>query len=88
MILDSGGGEHAVSVHLDGVVGEADCPPIPSIPARMESFRLRSWVKHGLSFNDIHTGSFPGGEDRGYLESGSPFAASDCVRVLRNRNRP
>lgn len=45
-------------------------------------------VLDGLSFINIHTGSFPGGEVRGYLESGSPFAASDCVRVLPNRNRP
>jgi len=45
-------------------------------------------VLDGLSFINIHTGSFPGGEVRGYLESGSPFAASDCVRVLPNRSRP
>ena len=45
-------------------------------------------VLDGLSFVNIHTRSFPGGEVRGYAESGSPFAASDCVRVLPHRNRP
>jgi hypothetical protein len=45
-------------------------------------------VLDGLAFINIHTGSFPGGEVRGYVEGGSPFSASDCVRVLARRHRP
>ena len=45
-------------------------------------------VLDGLSYVNLHTGTFPGGELRGYVESGSPFSASDCVRVLNRRNRP
>lgn len=44
-------------------------------------------VVDGGSFVNIHTGAFPGGEIRGYVEGGSPFSASDCVRVLARRGR-
>ena len=45
-------------------------------------------VLDGDSFVNLHTGAFPGGELRGYVEGGSPFSASDCVRVLARRGRP
>jgi len=45
-------------------------------------------VLDGLSYINIHTSFFPGGEISGFLESGSPINVSDCVEVLNHRNRP
>jgi hypothetical protein len=39
----------------------------------------------GLTYVNIHTELYPGGELRGQIVGGEAFSADDCAEVLRRR---